>query len=97
MVTKGWPPCIQAMAAIAALVPEANKLSRKPLEQSVLHTPSKTYYHIRLSSPFPLPGYRSYMLFSLTLSSHSPSALPLTLPAYYPCPLQQTPSYIAAA
>ena len=26
MVTKGWPPCIQAMAAIAALVPEANKL-----------------------------------------------------------------------
>ena len=31
MVTKGWPPCIQAMAAIAALVPKANKLSRKPL------------------------------------------------------------------
>ena len=28
VVTKGWPPCIQAMAAIAALVPEANKLSR---------------------------------------------------------------------
>ena len=28
MVTKGWPPCIQAMAAIAALVPEANKLPR---------------------------------------------------------------------
>ena len=97
MVTKGWPPCIQAMAAIAALVPEANKLSRKPLEQSVLHTPSETYYHIGLSSPFPLPGYRSYILFSSTLSSHSPLALPLTLPAYYPCPLQQTPSYIAAA
>ena len=31
MVTKGWPPCIQAMAAIAALVPEANKLSRHAL------------------------------------------------------------------
>ena len=28
MVTKGWPPCIQATGAIAALVPEANKLSR---------------------------------------------------------------------
>ena len=28
MVTKGWPPYIQAMAAIAALIPEANKLSR---------------------------------------------------------------------
>ena len=40
-----------------------------------------------LSSPFPLPGYRSYMPFSSTLSSHSPPALPLTPPAYYPCPL----------
>ena len=97
MVTKEWPPCIQAMAAIAALVPEANKLSRKPLEQSVLHTPSETYYHFGLSSLFALPGYRSYMPFSSTLSSHSPPALPLTLPAYYPCPLQQTPSCIAAA
>ena len=28
MVTKGWPPCIQAMAAIGALVPETKKLSR---------------------------------------------------------------------
>ena len=28
MITKGWPPCVQAMAAIAALIPEANKLSR---------------------------------------------------------------------
>ena len=28
MVTKGWPPCIQPMAAIAELVPEANELSR---------------------------------------------------------------------
>ena len=26
MVTQGWPPCVQAVAAIAALVPEANKL-----------------------------------------------------------------------
>ena len=26
LVTKGWPPCIQAMAAIAALVPKANSL-----------------------------------------------------------------------
>ena len=25
------------------------------------HTPSKTYYHIGLSSPFPLSGYRSYI------------------------------------
>ena len=97
MVTKGWPPCMQAMAAIAALVPEANKLSRKPLEQSVLHTPSETYYHFGLSSLFALPGYRSYMPFSSTLSSHSPPALPLTPPAYYPHPLQQTLSYIAAA
>lgn len=29
LVTKGWAPCIQAMAAIAALVPEANKFSRR--------------------------------------------------------------------
>ena len=28
MVTKEWPPYIQAMAAVAALTPEANKLSR---------------------------------------------------------------------
>ena len=39
MVTKGWPPCIQAMAAIAALVPEANKLSRyAPLTVCSPHT-----------------------------------------------------------
>ena len=39
MVTKGWPPCIQAMAAIAALVPEANKLSRHaPLTVCSPHT-----------------------------------------------------------
>ena len=31
IVTKEWPPCIQAMAAIAALVPKANKLSNMPL------------------------------------------------------------------
>ena len=28
MVTKEWPPYIQAMAAVAALIPEANKLFR---------------------------------------------------------------------
>ena len=39
MVTKGWPPCIQAMAAIAALVPKANKLSRHaPLTVCSPHT-----------------------------------------------------------
>ena len=39
MLTKGWPPCIQAMAAIAALVPEANKLSRHaPLTVGCPHT-----------------------------------------------------------
>ena len=39
MVTKEWPPCIQAMAAIAALVPEANKLSRHaPLTVCSPHT-----------------------------------------------------------
>ena len=39
MVTKGWPPCIQAMAAIAALVPKANKLSRyAPLTVCSPHT-----------------------------------------------------------
>ena len=39
MVTKGWPPCIQAMGAIAALVPEANKLSRHaPLTVCSPHT-----------------------------------------------------------
>ena len=57
-----------------------------PLQQSVLHTPSETYYHIRLSSPVLLPGYRSYMPFSSALSSHSPPSLPLTPPAYYPLP-----------
>ena len=67
-----------------------------PLYQSVLHTPSETYYHIGLSSPFPLPGYRSYMPFSSTLDSHSAPALPLSPPAYYPRLLQQTLSYIAA-
>ena len=40
-----------------------------------------------LSSPFPLPGYRSYKPLFSTLSSHSPPILPLTLQAYYPCPL----------
>ena len=39
MVTKGWPPCIQAMAAITALVPKANKLSRHAhLTVCALHT-----------------------------------------------------------
>ena len=39
MVTKGWPPCIQAMAAITALVPEANQLSRHaPLTVCSPHT-----------------------------------------------------------
>ena len=38
MVTKGWPPCIQAMAAITALVPEANKLSRHALLTVCSHT-----------------------------------------------------------
>ena len=37
------------------------------------------------------------MPFSSTLGSHSPPALPLTWPAYYPRCLQQTLSYIAAA
>ena len=38
MVTKEWPPCIQAMA-ITALVPEANKLSRNaPLTVCSPHT-----------------------------------------------------------
>ena len=26
MVTKGWPPCIKAMAAVTALIPKANTL-----------------------------------------------------------------------
>ena len=39
MVTKGWPPCIQAMAGIAALLPEANQLSRHaPLTVCSPHT-----------------------------------------------------------
>ena len=42
MVTKGdqgWPPCIQVMAPIAALIPEANKLSRHaPLTVCSPHT-----------------------------------------------------------
>ena len=39
IVTKEWPPCIQAMAAIAALVPEANKLFRHaPLTVCSPHT-----------------------------------------------------------
>ena len=97
MVTKGWPPCIQAMAAIAALVPEANKLSRHaPLTVCSPHTFRDLLSH-RAFLSLPIPGYRSYMAFSSTFSSHSPPALPLTPPAYYPHPLQQTLSYIAAA
>ena len=39
MVTKGWPPCIQTMSAIAALIPKANKLSRHaPLTVCSPHT-----------------------------------------------------------
>ena len=39
VVTKRWPPCIQAVAAITALVPEANKLSRyAPLTVCSPHT-----------------------------------------------------------
>ena len=39
MVTKRWPPCIQAMAAITVLVPKANKLSRHaPLTVCSPHT-----------------------------------------------------------
>ena len=97
MVTKGWPPCIQAMAAIAALVPEANKLSRHaPLTVCSPHTFRDLLSH-RAFLSLPPSRVQSYMPFSSTLSSHSPPALPLTPLAYYPCPLQQTPSYIAAA
>ena len=97
MVTKGWPPCIQAMGAITALVPEANKLSRHaPLTVCSPHTFRDLLSH-RAFLSLPPSRVQSYMPFSSTLSSHSPPALPLTPPAYYLHPLQQTLSYIATA
>ena len=88
MVTKGWPPCIQAMAAIAALVPEANKLSRHaPLTVCSLHTFRELLSHQAFLS---LPPSRVQVLHAFLLDpqlSFSPD-LPLTPPAYYPCPLQ---------
>ena len=49
MVTKGWPPYIQAMAAVAALIPEANKLSR--------------HAHLTVCSPHTFRDLRSHRAF----------------------------------
>ena len=87
MLTKGWPPCIQAMAAIAALVPEANKLSRHAPFNSLFsaHLP-----RLSITSGFPLPspfqGTGPTCLSPRPSALTLPPALPLTPPAYYPCP-----------
>ena len=51
MVTKGWPPCIQAMAATSALIPEANKLSTCPFNSLF----STHLLRLTITSGFPLP------------------------------------------
>ena len=78
---------IPAMSAIAALVPEANKLSRHTPLTVCCHTPSETNYHTGLFSPFPLPGYKFYTSFSLTPNSHSPPASLLPMPSITGPPL----------
>ena len=80
MVTKGWPPCIQAMAAIAALIPEANKLSR--------HAPST------VCSPYTFRDLLSHQAF-LSLPSSRVQVLHAFLldpqPSFSPCsPLNPT-------
>ena len=97
MVTKGWPPCIQPMAAIAELVPEANELSRHaPSTVCSPHTFQDLLSHRAFLSLSP-SRVQVLHAFLSTLSSHSPPALCLTPSAYYPHHLQQTFSYIAAA
>ena len=97
MVTKGWPPCIQAKAAIVALKPKENKLSRHaPSTVCSPHTFQDLLSHRAFLSLSP-SRVQVLHAFLSTLSSHSPPALCLTPSAYYPHPLQQTPSYTAVA
>ena len=79
MVTKEWPPCIQAMA-ITALVPEANKLSRNaPLTVCSPHTFQDLLPHQAFLS---LPPSRVQVLHAFLL------VLQLS---FYPCsPLNPT-------
>ena len=66
MVTKEWPPCIQAMA-ITALVPEANKLSRHaPLTVCSPHTFQDLLPHQAFLS---LPPSRVQVLHAFLLNS----------------------------
>ena len=68
MVTKGWPPCIQAIAAIAALVPEANKpSSNAPLTVCSPHTFGDFLSHRAFLS---LPPSRVQVLHAFLLHPH---------------------------
>ena len=84
MVTKGWPPYIQAMAAIAALVPKANKLSRHtPLTVCSPHTFRDLLSHWAFLS---LPPSRVQVLHAFLLHprlSFSPCS-PLNLASLLP-------------
>ena len=98
LVTKGWPPRIQAMAAIAALVPEANKPSRHaPVTVCSPHTFGDLLSHRAFLS---LPPSRVQVLHTFLLDpqlSFSPcsplnpaSLLPMsstTDPLLYSCSL----------
>ena len=67
MVSKGWPPCLQAMAAIAALIPKANKLSRHaPLTVSSPHTFRDLLLHRAFLS---LPPFRVQVLHAFLLDA----------------------------
>ena len=65
MVTKGWPPYIQAMAAIAALEPETNKHFRHaPLTVCSPHTSRDLLSHWAFLS---LPPFRVQVLHAFLL------------------------------
>ena len=85
-VTKGWPPCIQATAAIAALVSEANKLSRHaPLTVCSPHLPRLA---VTLGFPLPSPSQGTGPIFL----SPRPSALILHCSPLNPASLSPTSS-----
>ena len=91
MLTKGWPPCLQAMAAIAALVPEANKLSRHaPLPVCSPHTFQDLLSHRAFLS---LPPSRVQVLPAFLLDprlSFSPCS-PLNPASLLPMPSTRDP------
>ena len=77
LVTKGWPPYIQAWLPLQPWYPKRTN-SRHVPSQSALHTASEARFLAGLYAPFPLPGYRLCPPFSLTLNSRSLPVLPLT-------------------